>query len=187
MSVYSDHDLSDLYPEYRGTIGPASIDLHVGSALFAWPQDVARDPRTDQSDAWRSVPLRYGQFGGDPVPPHWVLEPGVRYLAATRERVRIPDDAAGQIGARSSWGRDGLAVIQGPAGWLDPGYVGNPTLELSVVGSHLVLWPGAAICQLILFRLTSPCVTPYRGKYREDADPTPSRLHLEHVRHEVPA
>jgi dCTP deaminase len=112
--------------------------------------------------------------------PVWVLKPGMRYQAVTRERLKIRPDLAGEIGARSSWGRDGLAVIQGPAGWLDPGYEGNPTLELSVVGSQLVLWPGARICQLILHELSSSCLKPYghpgrQSKYQGDRAPTPSR------------
>ncbi len=110
----------------------------------------------------------------------WVLKPGHRYLAATKERLKIRTDIAGEIGARSSWGRDGLAVIQGPAGWIDPGFEGNPTLELSVVGSPLVLWPGARICQLILHELSSPCLRPYGhpdrdSKYQGDTMATPSR------------
>lgn len=170
MSVYSDRDLADLYPEYRGAIGPASIDLHIGETLRLWPSWVTRDPRIDQSYLWRDVAMADGA---------WTLKPGIRYLATTLETLRIPDDAAGQLAARSSWGRDGLAVIQGPAGWCDPGYHGRPTMELSVTGSDLILWPGASICQLILFRLTSECLSPYRGKYQGDAAPIASRLHME--------
>lgn len=168
--VLSDRDLALLYPEYRGDVGPASIDLHIGDTLTCWPAWVTRDPRIDQSGLWRTAPLDGGV---------WVLRPGMRYLATTLETLRIPDDAAGQLAARSSWGRDGLAVIQGPAGWCDPGYHGRPTMELSVTGSDLILWPGASICQLILFRLTSECLSPYRGKYQSDSAPTPSRLHTE--------
>lgn len=176
MTVYSDQALAELYPEYRGAVGPASVDLHLGNTLYAWPLDVKRDPRTDQAAVWQSVALRCHLWGGEPVEPHWVLEPGTRYLAMTRERIRIPDDAAGQIGARSSWARDGLSVIQGPAGWCDPGFVGNVVLELSVVGSDLVIWPGASVCQLILFALTSACLRPYDGRYQGQAEVTPSRL-----------
>lgn len=177
MSVLSDADLRKIWPE-SPHIGPASIDLHIGTTLFAWPRSLLRDPRIDQSQAWISVPLDYT----DDLKPFWRLIPNVRYLATTRERIRIPIDCAGQISARSSWGRDGLNVICGPAGWCDPDYVGNPTLELSVIGSELVLWPGASIAQLILHRLETPCERGYRGKYQNDAEPTPSRLYQEHVR-----
>ena len=189
MAVLSDRDLSDLYPHYRGNIGPASIDLAIGGTLLEWPRKIMRDPRVDQSALWKTVPLKpVLDAEGEPVDaPCWVLKPGARYLATTRDPIRIPNDLAGQIGARSSWARDGLSVIQGPAGWCDPGYEGRPTLELSVVGSELVLWPGAVICQLILLELTTPCLSPYRGKYQSDLSPTPSRLHLEHVRAEASA
>lgn len=174
MSVQSDRSLAELWPHYRGDIGPASIDLHLGDTLLYWPDWVLRDPRTDQSALWKRADLLCIGDGSA-----WRLKPGLRYLATTREHITIPPDMAGQIGARSSWGRDGLAVIQGPAGWIDPGYSGRPTLELSVVGSELVLWPGAAICQLIVFALDRPCARPYDGKYQGDQGATPSRAHLD--------
>lgn len=176
MSVLSDHDLRAVWPD-SPHIGPASIDLHIGNVLWFWPRDVRRDPRVDQSDRWQRVGLEHP--GDIAVDHYWLLKPETRYLAATRERIRIPNDCAGQISARSSWGRDGLAVICGPAGWCDPGYVGNPTLELSVIGSELVLWPGASICQLILHRLETACEVGYRGKYQDDREPTASRLYQE--------
>lgn len=172
MNVLSDADLRTIWPD-SPHIGPASIDLHIGSDLWFWPIDVLRDPRTDQSSLWRPA----DQFPDET----WILKPGWRYLATVRERIRIPDDCAGQLAARSSWGRDGLSVICGPAGWCDPGYCGNPTLELSVVGSELVLWPGASICQLIVHSLETPCERPYRGKYQHNSDPTPSRIWQEAV------
>lgn len=181
MPVLSDRHLSDLYPQFRGAIGPASIDLHVGETLTVWPRWILRDPRVDQSGLWKSVPLEpLLDSEGEPVDePCWTLQPGLRYLATTREHLRIPDDMAGQLSARSSWGRDGLAVICGPAGWLDPGFSGVVVLELSVIGSELVIWPGASVCQLILHQLTSACDRPYQGRYQNQSDVTPSRLHLD--------
>lgn len=172
--ILSDRTLRALYPDYHGAIQPASIDLHLGDGLLVWPEWVTRDPRTDQADRWRPVPTE------DRDGAVWALEPATRYLASTRERIAIPADCAGQVACRSSWGRDGLAVICGPAGYLDPGFVGHVTLELSVVGSDLIVWPGAAVCQLILVRLDRACERPYGGKYRgQSARPTPSRLHEE--------
>lgn len=170
MSVLSDADLIRMYPDSNPE--PASIDLHIGATLQFWPYWVFRDPRKDQSDLWKPVDLE------DIDGPVWVLKPGFRYLAMTEERLRILPDLAGELTGRSSWGRDGLEIHR-TAGWLDPGYEGNPTLELSVVGSPLALWPGARICQLILHQLSSPCLHPYQGKYQFDEAPTPSRLFQE--------
>lgn len=168
MTILSDADLLRVWPD--SAPGPASIDLHIGDTLLRWPDYVRRDPRIDQGAVWLMV---------DPDDGAWVLKPGFRYLAATRERIRIPENLAGFISARSSWGRDGLAVIQGPAGFIDPGFLGRPTLELSVIGSELVLRPGDAVCQLVLHRLESPALSPYAGKYQGDDRPTPSRLWME--------
>lgn len=169
MTVLSDRELLRLWP---GSVpGPASIDLRIGDTLLRWPRYVRRDPHIDQSHVWKSQPL-----DGNESDRFWTLEPGFRYLATTQERIHIPDDLAGFISARSSWGRDGLAVICGPAGFIDPGFVGRPTLELSVIGSELVLRPGDAVCQIVLHRLESPAMRPYAGKYQSDDQPTPSRL-----------
>lgn len=173
MAVLSDADLTRMYPESQP--GPASIDLHVGDTLLVWPYWVPRDPHTDQSDTWKALDLT--DLGDGPAA--WILKPGNRYLAATRERIVILPTHAAQIAARSSWGRDGLAVICGPAGWIDPGYEGCPTLELSVVGSALLLRPGDRVAQIVLHELASPCERPYQGRYQQDTRPTPSRHHQE--------
>lgn len=166
--ILSDGDLERVWPGVSAQ--PASIDLHLGDRVLWWPEWVTRDPRADQSDQWRVLPISAGL---------WTLRPGLRYLAATRERVALPDDLVGLVAARSSWGRDGLAVIQGPAGVVDPGWSGRLTLELSVVGSPLVVWPGARVAQLLVARLETPARRPYRGKYQGDDGVVPSRTHLD--------
>lgn len=187
--VFSDVDLRRIWPD-SPHIQAASIDLHLGDMLKAWPTWALRDPRMDQSDIWYRLPLRpawdYVSEGEDNAPA-WVLHPGVRYLATTRERVKMPDDCAGQLSARSSWARDGLNVLAGPAGWIDPGFLGPIVLELSVVGSDLVIWPGASVCQLVVHRLETPAERPYghpgrQSKYQDLTGVTPSRTHLEVIR-----
>lgn len=158
------------YRDLESTVGPASIDLHLGSTLKRWPRGILRDPRTDQSDLWETQRTR-----GD---GSWVIEPGFRYLATTEEGVLIPGDLVGRLEGRSSWGRDGLEIHR-CAGFIDPGFCGRPTLELSVVGSSLVIWPGARICQLVLMRLGEPVLKPYAGKYQGNTLPTPSLLHAD--------
>lgn len=170
MVVLSDADLKRLYP-FAQNIGPASIDLCIGHELSVWPSWVVRDPRIDQSDRWRKVETVENNG------PTWTLHPGHRYLSATMQRVQIPSGYAAQVSARSSWGRDGLSVIIGPAGWVDPGWDGVLTLELTVTGSPLVLWPGAMVCQLVLLALSSPPKRAYSGRYQGDQDAAPSRLY----------
>lgn len=183
MSVLGDTSLARIWPD-SPFIGPASIDLHLGDELNVWPRWIRRDPRIDQSDKWRAVSLQlaWTPESGEHDPleePAWVLEPNTRYLATTKERIRIPSDCAGQLSARSSWGRDGLAVICGPAGWCDPEFEGYLVLELSVIGSEIVIWPGAGCLQLVVHRLEEAVARGYRGKYQQQPGIVPSRTHVE--------
>jgi dCTP deaminase len=175
--ILSDRELLRVWPD--SVPGPASIDLRIGDTLLRWPRYDRRDPRIDQSHVWKPEPL-----DSDESDQFWTLVPGIRYLATTQERIKIPDDLAGFISARSSWGRDGLSVIQGPAGYLDPGFEGYVVLELSVLGSELVVRPGDAVCQLVVHRLESPALRPYghpsrNSKYQGQSGVTPSRTHLD--------
>lgn len=169
--ILSDRDLRRLYPE-SPFVQAASIDLHVGEELRLWPYWVVRDPRLDQTSRW----VRLDPDAEDGA---WELCPNNRYLAATAERVKVLPHLAGVLCARSSWGRDGLAVIQGPAGFVDPGFEGHLVLELSVVGSRLLLRPGDRIAQLVLHELTSPAERPYAGRYQGQSGVVPSRSHLD--------
>lgn len=182
-----------IQPLVEGAVQPASLDLRLGDTLLVWPRWVRRDPRIDQAHLWRPVSLQLAwtpdaDAAHDPCEePSWVLEPGHRYLATTLEEIHLPRNVAGQLAARSSWGRDGLDVIQGPAGFLDPGWRGKPTLELSVVGSELVIWPGASCLQLVLYLLDADAEHPYgskalASKYQDDMAPTPSRPQQETAR-----
>lgn len=187
MSVLSDTSIRTaieaehliVEPYAADAVQPSSYDLTLGDALLVWPDYVPRDPRFDQSALWKPVDLI--EHGPGKV---WSLLPGRRYLATTAEKIQLPRFLAGQIAARSSWGRDGLDVIQGPAGFIDPGYRGRPTLELSVTGSTLVIWPGAPCLQIVFYCLDAACERPYGSKalgsrYQSDTQPTPART----VRH----
>lgn len=168
MSVMSDRTLRAMYPTNEH-IQSASIDVHLGDTLLVWPHWERRDPRIDQSHLWQAVDIYNGV---------WVMHPGRRYLAATEETVKVPPDMAVEVTGRSSWGRDGLEVHR-QAGWLDPGFLGTVTLELSVVGSELVLWPGARVAQLVFHTLDHEVLQGYVGKYAGQQAPTPSRSHLD--------
>lgn len=89
------------------------------------------------------------------------LQPGDFWLASTAETVRIPTDLVAQVNGKSSLGRKGLVVHQ-TAGFVDPGFRGTVTLELSNVSHRAIrLTVGMAICQLVFYRLSSPAERPY--------------------------
>ncbi|MCU1646624.1 MAG: dcd [Nocardia sp.] len=113
----------------------------------------------------------------------FVLHPGEFVLGSTLEGVSLPDDLAGRLEGKSSLGRLGL-LTHSTAGFIDPGFTGHITLELSNVANlPITLWPGMKIGQLCLFRLSSPAENPYGSaaagsKYQNQRGPTPSRAYL---------
>jgi dCTP deaminase len=112
----------------------------------------------------------------------FVLHPGEFVLGSTFESVGLPDDLAGRLEGKSSLGRLGL-LTHSTAGFIDPGFTGHITLELSNVANlPITLWPGMKIGQLCLFRLSSPAERPYGSdgvgsRYQGQLGPTPSRAH----------
>ncbi|MCU1681715.1 MAG: deoxycytidine triphosphate deaminase [Amycolatopsis sp.] len=113
----------------------------------------------------------------------FVLHPGEFVLGSTFECVSLPDDLAGRLEGKSSLGRLGL-LTHSTAGFIDPGFSGHITLELSNVANlPITLWPGMKIGQLCLFRLTSAAEFPYGSteagsRYQGQRGPTPSRAYL---------
>jgi dCTP deaminase len=113
----------------------------------------------------------------------FVLHPGEFVLGSTFEAVTLPDDLAGRLEGKSSLGRLGL-LTHSTAGFIDPGFSGHITLELSNVANlPITLWPGMKIGQLCLFQLRSPAEFPYGSqqagsRYQGQRGPTPSRAYL---------
>jgi dCTP deaminase len=113
----------------------------------------------------------------------FVLHPGEFVLGSTFEMVSLPDDLAGRLEGKSSLGRLGL-LTHSTAGFIDPGFTGHITLELSNVANlPITLWPGMKIGQLCLFRLSSAAEHPYGSaqagsRYQGQRGPTPSRAYL---------
>jgi dCTP deaminase len=104
--------------------------------------------------------------------------------------VTIPDDLAARLEGKSSLGRLGL-LTHSTAGFVDPGFSGHITLELSNVANlPITLWPGMKIGQLCMFRLTSPSEHPYGSavygsRYQDQRGPTPSRSYRNFTRTET--
>src|SRR5687768_7998603 len=130
------------------------------------------DPAEDQPDLTRTVE----PDGEEP----FILHPGEFVLGSTYEVVTLPDDVAARLEGKSSLGRLGL-LTHSTAGFIDPGFSGHVTLELSNVATlPIKLWPGMKIGQLCFFRLSSASENPYGSekygsRYQDQRGPTPSR------------
>ena len=133
------------------------------------------DPAEDQPDLTRLIEV-------DPA-EGFILHPGEFVLGSTYETVGLPDDIAARLEGKSSLGRLGL-LTHSTAGFIDPGFTGHITLELSNVANlPITLWPGMKIGQLCLIRLSSPAENPYGtasvgSKYQGQRGPTPSKAYL---------
>ena len=156
-----------------GCVQPSSVDLHVDAQfrVFANSRYPYIDVKQDMPDLTELVEVK----GDEP----FILHPGEFVLGSTLERVAIPDDLVARLEGKSSLGRLGL-LIHSTAGYVDPGWDGYLTLELSNVANlPITLYPGMKIGQISFFRLSSPAETPYGGagnKYQGQRGPTPSRF-----------
>ena len=123
---------------------------------------------------------RLVEIDADDADRTFILHPGEFVLGSTLERVALPDDTVGRIDGKSSLGRLGL-LIHSTAGFIDPGFDGHITLELSNVASlPITLYPGMKIGQISFLRMTTAADVPYGAtslgsKYQGQRGPTPSR------------
>ena len=163
-----------LDPWDEAMVQPSSVDVRLDRLfrLFDNHKYPHIDPSVDQPDLTRLVEV-------DPDEP-FVLHPGEFVLGATYEVVTLPDDIAARLEGKSSLGRLGL-LTHSTAGFIDPGFSGHVTLELSNVATlPITLWPGMKIGQLCFFRLSSPAEHPYGSerygsRYQGQRGPTASR------------
>ena len=161
-------------PYDTAMIQPSSIDVRLDRwfRVFENHKYPHIDPSTEQPDLTRLLEPE----GDEP----FVLHPGEFVLGSTYEVVTLPDDVAGRLEGKSSLGRLGL-LTHSTAGFIDPGFSGHVTLELSNVATlPIMLFPGMKIGQLCLFRLSSPAENPYGSavygsRYQGQRGPTPSR------------
>ncbi|WP_129337860.1 dCTP deaminase [Cellulomonas endophytica] len=163
-----------LEPTEPAMLQPSSVDVRLDRffRLFDNHKYPVIDPASDQPELTRLVEVD----GEEP----FVLHPGEFVLGSTFERVTLPDDIAARLEGKSSLGRLGL-LTHSTAGFIDPGFSGHVTLELSNVATlPILLWPGMKIGQLCFFRLTSPAEQPYGSpaygsRYQGQRGPTASR------------
>ena len=156
---------------------PSSIDVRLDRffRLFDNHKYPFIDPREQQDDLTRFVEVASDEA--------FILHPGEFVLGSTFEYVSLPDDIAARLEGKSSLGRLGL-LTHSTAGFVDPGFQGHVTLELSNVATlPIKLWPGMKIGQLCFFQLSSPSENPYGSekygsRYQGQRGPTASRSHL---------
>lgn len=137
----------DPNPE-QNQIQPASLDVRLGREFYKEGMDA---PWTNDDEV--------------------VLEPGVPYLAHTKESIDLPNDIAAQLTGRSSIGRQGI-IVHKTAGWIDPSFTGQLTLELmNMSNQKRTLEVGSRVAQLVFFQLDRPS-SGYNGKYQGQSGAT---------------
>ena len=163
-----------LEPYDKEMVQPSSVDVRIDRyfRLFDNHKYAVIDPALEQPDLTRLVEV----VSDEP----FVLHPGEFVLASTLEVISLGDQLAGRLEGKSSLGRLGL-LTHSTAGFIDPGFSGHVTLELSNVANlPIKLWPGMKIGQLCIFRLSSTAEHPYGSevygsRYQGQRGPTPSR------------
>ena len=187
--ILSDRDIREqigsgrieIEPFTPDAVQPSSVDLHLDSRFR-----VFRNNRYPYIDVRQEQPelTELLEINGDEP---FVLHPGEFVLGSTLERVALPDDLVGRLEGKSSLGRLGL-LIHSTAGYVDPGWDGNLTLELSNVANlPIALYQGMKIGQISFQKLSSPVEVAYGdarigSKYRGQRDPTASLYHLDFER-----
>ncbi|MGB4779124.1 dCTP deaminase [Microbacterium sp.] len=166
-----------LDPWDAAMVQPSSVDVRLDRyfRLFDNHKYPFIDPAEDQPELTRLIEVAPDEA--------FVLHPGEFVLGSTFEQVTLPDDIAARLEGKSSLGRLGL-LTHSTAGFIDPGFSGHVTLELSNVATlPIKLWPGMKIGQLCFFRLSSPAENPYGtgpylNRYLGQRGPTASRSFL---------
>ncbi|KKR24534.1 MAG: dCTP deaminase [Candidatus Levybacteria bacterium RIFCSPHIGHO2_02_FULL_39_36] len=166
-------------PDFRTQLGTCSIDLRLGNVfrVFNHSSYPYIDPSKKDytSEITKKVIVKNGK--------DFIMQPGDFALAATLERVKIPDNMMGRLEGRSSLGRIGI-VVHSTASIFDAGWDGNCVLELGNLGRMAVkLTPGMRICAMSFEELSSPAEVPYSkkkdAKYKTQKEPLESKFHEE--------
>jgi dCTP deaminase len=158
-------------------VQPASIDVRVDSRFRVFHN--SRYPYIDVRQPMEELTELVDKPGDEP----FILHPGEFVLGQTLERVTLPDDLVARLEGKSSLGRLGL-LIHSTAGFVDAGFSGNLTLELSNVANlPITIYHGMPIGQISFMRMDGPVEHPYgagenKSKYQGQSEPTPSRFYL---------
>ena len=155
-------------PIEEGQVQPASIDIRLGDS-FSIVDDTADNIITMGSE------IKYKTIRAD----KYLLLPGQFVLATTQEYFELPDDLTAFVEGRSSLGRMGLFIQN--AGWVDPGFKGEITLELYNANRCAIeLQAGRRVGQLVFAKLDEHALNPYNGKYQGQRGATGSRVFMDY-------
>ena len=168
--------LIQIDPFETSHVQPSSVDLRVGDGfrVFVNHRYGQIDPRDPQSDLTQLIQV----VEDEP----FMLHPGEFVLGSTLERVKLGHDVVARLEGKSSLGRLGL-LIHSTAGFIDPGFEGHITLELSNVATlPIAIYPGMKIGQISFYQMTTEADLPYGSpelgsKYQGQSGPTASRSH----------
>jgi dCTP deaminase len=182
--IYSDRTIKEsissgqiaIEPYEPSFVQPSSVDLRVsnGFRVFVNHRYSEIDPRAPQADLTQLIEVG--------VDEPFMLHPGEFVLGSTLERVRLGVDVVARLEGKSSLGRLGL-LIHSTAGFIDPGFEGHITLELSNVATlPIAIYPGMKIGQISFYQMTTAAEYPYGSpelgsKYQGQSGPTASRSH----------
>jgi dCTP deaminase len=189
VSVLSDRDIRaaleagtiKIEPYDPEDIQPSSVDLHLDRSfrVFRNNRYPYIDVRAPQPDLTEKLTIENDE--------PFILHPGEFVLGQTLEFVELPNDVVSRLEGKSSLGRLGL-LIHSTAGFVDPGWKGNLTLELSNVATlPIALYYGMRIGQISFFTMSSPVDRPYgspelRSRYQGQKEPTASAFHRDFVK-----
>ena len=160
-------------------IHASSMDLRLGNVFKVYEHSryAVLDPKNPQTFAQNMRVITVAE--GEP----FIVQPGEFVLGVTQEMITVPDDLVVRVEGRSSLGRLGI-IVHSTAGFVDPGFSGTITLEISNLNRlPVALYPGMRICQLAFEMMSSPAETPYHAKpgskYQGQILPEESRLSVD--------
>ena len=190
MAILSDKTIKEYLEEGKIVIDPlkdeqqiqpSSVVLRLGDEFKVFK--VIRKPYIDPKD--EEDIAEYMESSTVPEGEAFIIHPNEFALATTQEYVKVPDDLVARVEGRSSMGRLGV-TMHVTAGYVDPGFEGRITLEISNIGAMPVaLYPGQRVCQLVFETMTTPAELPYghpkrNSKYMKQLKPESSRVKLDY-------
>ena len=190
MAILSDKTIKEYLEEGKIVIDPlkdeqqiqpSSVDMRLGDEFKVFK--VIRKPYIDPKD--EEDIAEYMESSTVPEGEAFIIHPNEFALATTQEYVKVPDDLVARVEGRSSMGRLGV-TMHVTAGYVDPGFEGRITLEISnIVAMPVALYPGQRVCQLVFETMTTPAELPYghpkrNSKYMKQLKPESSRVKLDY-------